>query len=416
MKKFIKPSQIRGSIKAPASKSLMQRAIAASLLANGVSVLHNPSYCNDSLLSIKIIQSLGAKITKNEEKLIIKGGFNPKGNILNCGESGLCVRMFSPIASLYNLPLTLTGTGTLVKRPVSMIEKPLSDLGVECKTYNGFIPITIKGPLKGGSTKVNCSVSSQVLTGLLTALPLVKNNSELLVHELKSKPYIDMTISLLKDFGIEIENSDYKQFKIKGNQTYKSCEYEIEGDWSGAAFMLVAGAIRGSIQVKGIKINSKQADKQILKVLERAGAKVIIKTNSIEIKKNELKGFLFDATDCPDLFPPLVALAAHCNGISIIKGVNRLKFKESKRAEVLKNEFSNLGIEINITDDDMIIKGGTVTEGTVFSNNDHRIAMALSVASLLAKGVVGLKCPECVAKSYPEFFNDLKKIGGIIYE
>jgi 3-phosphoshikimate 1-carboxyvinyltransferase len=416
MERYIEPSGIKGKIKAPSSKSMTQRAIAAAVLADGQSIIHNPSYCDDSLAAMSIAVGLGAKIEPLVDELKINGSVVLKEPKLNCGESGLAIRMFAPIAALYPTEISLVGANSLKKRPMGMIEEALSQLGVKCTSSGGFLPLTIHGPIVGGTIEIDGSVSSQLLTGLLMALPLATKDSEIKVRNLKSKPYIDMTIQILKSFGIEIQNNDYKAFKIAGNQKYTPHNYTVESDWSGGAFLLVAGAINGNIIIEGLNTTSKQSDMAIIKVLEKAGADMKIYNDRIEISKSKLKAFEFDATESPDLFPPLVALASYCTGISKIKGVMRLKYKESDRAKTLKEEFGKMNINIEIKDDIMSVTGGRPKGAHVESHEDHRIAMALAVASLDAGGNVYIRDSQCVAKSYPGFFADLRKLGAIVHE
>jgi 3-phosphoshikimate 1-carboxyvinyltransferase len=410
MQRSVRPSEIKGSIKAPASKSMMQRSVAAALLSDGFTILRNPSFCDDSMAALDIARRLGAVIEIKKDEVFIKGGFAPKEGHFNCHESGLCVRMFTPIASLHNSLITINGSGSLLRRPVGMVQDALLQLGVECKTNNGFMPVTVKGPLRGGTAMIAGSISSQFLTGLLMTLPLVKSNSQLTVEELKSKPYIDMTLRVLSDFGIEVENRDYEEFNIPGNQKYHARDYCVEGDWSGASFPLVAAALSGQVKVIMLQEKSGQPDKAIVEVLRKTGAAVVIKENSIEVKRNMLNAFEFDATECPDLFPPLVALAAHCNDITRIKGAERLKHKESDRAGALREEFGKLGVDVRVDGDEMIIRGGQVKGGKVNSHNDHRIAMAAAATAVAAQSEVIIDGAQCVAKSYPEFFDDMDKI------
>ena len=236
------------------------------------------------------------------------------------------------------------------------------------------------------------------------------------MDNLKSKPYIDMTLQILKSFGITIQNSDYKRFNIPGNQKYIPQSYTVEGDWSGGAFLLVAGAINGQLTVKGLRTDSLQSDMAIIQALDRAGARMKISENHIDISGSGLKAFEFDATESPDLFPPLVALAAYCDGVSIIKGVSRLKFKESDRGVSLMEEFGKMNIKINISDDLMSVTGGHPQGARVESHEDHRIAMALAVASLGSSGRMYIHDSQCVAKSYPGFFDDLRQVGALIHE
>ena len=410
------PSQISGVVTANPSKSHMQRAIVAGLLASGRTVISNPSFCEDSKAAMNVAVDLGAKVEVEKNKVVISGGFDPVGNTLNCGESGLGLRMFSAVAALSGKEITLVGQGTLKSRSVAMIEKPLTDLGARVTSKQGKLPVTVRGPLTGGKTIVDGSLSSQFLTGLLMALPLAEKDSELSVNDLKSRFYIDLTIKVLEDFGIDVINNNYEHFFIQGGQSYKSREYQIEGDWSGAAFLLVAGAVGGEVEIENLAVDSSQADRQILDVLEQFGARIIRGKNTIQVTKAEMKPFNFDATDSPDLFPPLVVLASYAKGKSRIKGVSRLAGKESNRAEALVEEFFKVGIKIETDGDDMIIHGGGVTGGTINSRNDHRIAMAAAVAVVGAGGNINIQGYECISKSYPDFFTDYQKTGGKINE
>jgi 3-phosphoshikimate 1-carboxyvinyltransferase len=404
---------------------MLQRAIAASLLAEKPTKILNPTYSNDARAALRVIETLGANVTADKDCIYITGGMKPTGDILNCGEAGLSIRMFSPIAALWHEELTLTGEGSLLSRPVSMIEKPLKELGVTVVTTNGCPPLTVKGPLPGGEVEVDGSVSSQFLTGLLMALPKASNDSRLNVKELKSTPYIDMTLSLLQAFGVEVKHSNYETFFIKGNQTYAySGEgYTVEGDWSGASFLLVAGAIGGSVTVSGLDMESPQADRKIIEAIKAAGAEVAVNKSvsgdtgdTVTITKKDLKAFHFDAVHCPDLFPPLTALACNCEGTTVLTGVERLIHKESNRAMALEKEFSKLGAVISIRGNRMEIEGGKLKGGTIDSHNDHRIAMAGALAAVNASGDVTILDAECTAKSYPDFFDDFAVIGGNVYE
>ncbi|HEX7494268.1 MAG TPA: 3-phosphoshikimate 1-carboxyvinyltransferase [Bacteroidales bacterium] len=416
MERYVEPSSLKGNIKAPSSKSMTQRAIAAALLADGESIIHNPSYCDDSLAAMSMAVGLGARVEPQVNELKINGSAILKEPKLNCGESGLAIRMFSPIAALYPVEITMVGANSLKKRPMFMIEEALSQLGVKCISSNGFLPLTIQGPIVGGHCEIDGSVSSQLLTGLLMALPLASKDSEIKVNNLKSKPYIDMTIQILKSFGVTVMNDDYSFFRIPGNQKYIPHNYIVEGDWSGGAFLLVAGAINGKICITGLNRDSKQSDMSIINALEKAGAKMTICENQIEISKSKLKAFEFDATESPDLFPPLVALASYCEGVSIIKGVSRLIYKESNRAKALKEEFGKMNINIEINDDVMFVTGGGPQGARVESHDDHRIAMAVAISSLGAKGRVYIRDSQCVAKSYPGFFDDLRNLGALVHE
>ncbi|MBL7662069.1 3-phosphoshikimate 1-carboxyvinyltransferase [bacterium] len=407
----INPSTICGELSAPASKSIMQRAILVAALAHGKSVLVNPCYSADALAAIDIAVGLGAHLDCFEDRVEIVPTNKLYRQEFNCGESGLSLRLLTAIAGLFDQQIFITGSGSLRKRPIDLIEKPLTELGVKVKTNQGLLPVTITGPIVNNRVTVDCSVTSQFLSGLLTALPLAKVDSEIQVINLKSKPYVDITLELLRSFGAEIEaNAACTHFKIKGNQRYQARTYTLEGDWSGAAFLLVAGAVAGEIKLKNLNLQSEQGDKIILEVLKMAKAGVKISETAIEVSSGDLSAFEFDATDCPDLFPPLVALALNCQGTSRIKGVHRLAHKESDRAQVLVQEFAKLGATLTIEHDYLCIPASRLSGAVVLAHADHRIAMALAVAGLKASGSVEIDQAESVAKSYPTFFDDLRSL------
>ncbi len=409
----IRPGATSGTVIAPSSKSMMQRTVAAAMLANGTSEINNASFCDDANAALAISEALGAVVEISADKVRITGcGMpDPKKSELNCGEAGLSMRMFTPIAALSNRSITITGRDSLLTRPAGMAEMPLRQLGCKCETSNGKLPMKIQGPLQGGKVTVDGSITSQFLSGLLMALPLCEKDSVIDVHELKSRQYIQMTLAVIKHFGVVItSNTSMSQFTIKGRQNYKPAKYSIEGDWSGAAFMLVAGAISGKAKVDRLH-KSSQPDQKILDVLKAAGASVQVQENSITAEQAELRAFDFDATDCPDLFPSLVALASNCKGKSRIAGVERLRHKESDRAAVLVEEFTKLGAKISIAGNSMEITGKKLKGGAVDSHNDHRIAMACAVAALNSENGVSISNAECVSKSYPSFFKDLEGLG-----
>ena len=414
MDKYVSLGSVKGIITPPSSKSYAQRAIALSLLAQGRSVLRNIEFCKDTRSALACIEALGAKVTHIDESTIaIEGGFNPQGETLYVGESGLATRLFTPVASLSRKPICIQGEGTLLHRPMHMMIEPLRELGVKVKDGGGYLPIEVEGPIHGGKIRVDGSVSSQFITGLLLALPMAEEDTTLYVDSAVSTPYIDMTISTAQSFGVEIMHNegDYSEFFIEGRQRYTPADLAIEGDWSGASTMLVAGAIAGEITIRNISTLSKQADTAICKALERAGAGIIIEQDSITVTKRPLKAFTFDATQCPDLFPALATLAAAAEGVSVITGTNRLKHKESDRAETIRQEYEKLGIEVDISEENVMkIRGGKIEPATVFSHDDHRIAMSLAVSALRCEGEVVIENAECVEKSYPAFFEDLESV------
>jgi len=296
-------------------------------------------------------------------------------------------------------------------------------LGVTITSQKGFLPIEIKGPLQPANITVDGSLSSQFLTGLLMAYAATEvYDTEIKVLDLKSKPYIDLTLAVLNEFGWNVKHTKYESFKFYSHTPLKPLiEYTVEGDWSGAAFLLVAGAIAGPIKVKGLQLNSTQADKKIISALISANASITIESDGIILGPNKnmengqqekLNAFQFDATDCPDLFPPLVALASYCDGVCEIKGVSRLAHKESDRGLTLQAEFAKMGVNIILSGDVMQIHGGSEIKSTVvFSQHDHRIAMACAVAALCANGPVEITEAEAINKSYTDFFTDLQQLG-----
>lgn len=417
----IQPSTILGTIQAPTSKSSMQRACAAALLHEGISVIDNPGKSNDDLAARDVITILGATITEGEaQQLIINSnGVQPINGEMNCGESGLGIRMFAPIAALSATPIVINGTGSLLTRPMDFFDEIFPQLGIQIQSSNGKLPIQLQGPLQPRNITIDGSLSSQFLTGLLMAYGKAATVPvTITVTNLKSKPYIDLTLVVMKHFGYDVTNNNYESFLIKPVQPSASdIHYTVEGDWSGGAFLLVAGAIAGKITVNGLNTFSTQADKAILQALIDCGSVISIQENQIDIAcppqgSSALKPFHFDATDCPDLFPPLVALAAFCNGTTVIEGVKRLAHKESDRGLTLQEEFGKMGIQITLQDDLMMIKGGTgVTGATVHSHHDHRIAMACAVAGLKADGNTIIEEASAINKSYPDFYAHLKQLG-----
>jgi 3-phosphoshikimate 1-carboxyvinyltransferase len=414
MEVIIQPTQIEGRVSANASKSAMQRAVAAALLARGTSVIYNPGKSNDCLAALDVASKLGAEVRYAADRIDITGhGVRPVSGEINCGESGLGIRMFTPIAALSSQELTITGTGSLVTRPVSFFEEVLPLLGVVCETRDGKPPLRIRGPLTPADITVDGSLSSQFLTGLLMAYGATARQRTITVRNLKSKPYIELTLQLMAHFGVTVTHEDFSSFHFGERQAFRACDYTVEGDWSGAAFLLVAGAIAGQAEVDNLNIRSAQSDKAILVALERAGARVMRGMFTVLIEKAPLRAFDFDATDCPDLFPPLVALAANCEGTTSIKGVSRLAHKESDRGRTLQEEFAKMGVEISLKGDEMLVTGTThIRSAEVHSRHDHRIAMACATAALKADGPVKIEAAEAVYKSYPEFWNHWQKLGG----
>ena len=425
---IVHPSKLSGSQIAPASKSSMQRACAAALIHIGKTIIHNPGHSNDDLAALDVIQKLGATVIIGKTASgkihtspieVNSNGVKPIGPSMNCGESGLGIRMFTPIAALSNELISIEGKGSLVKRPMHFFDEILPLVGVKVLSHKGFLPIQIQGPLVPATITIDGSLSSQFLTGMLMAYAATeKQDIEIKVIDLKSKPYIDLTLAVLNAFGWKVEHTNYESFRFLAHAPLQPIiEYTVEGDWSGAAFLLVAGAIAGPIKVKGLQLNSTQADKKIMEALISAKANMIQEVDGILIgpsadNSNNLIAFEFNATDCPDLFPPLVALASVCNGVTKIKGVSRLAHKESDRGLTLQTEFAKMGVQIKLVGDEMLIHGGSLIQSaTVFSQHDHRIAMACGVAALVANGPIEITAAEAINKSYTDFFTHLQELG-----
>ena len=421
MKVTIQPSKLKGAISAPASKSSMQRACAAALLKKGETIIHNAGHSNDDKAALDIIKKLGATVKEvNGELSIVSNGIMPIDSVLNCGESGLSIRMFTPLVALSDQEITITGEGSLATRPMNLFDEILPKLNVKIKSQEGKLPLEIQGPLKPANIEVDGSLSSQFLTGLLMAFSAADaTDVSIKVNDLKSRPYIDLTLEVMKQFGMKVpQNKNYEEFYFNDsvhNTQLANHNYTVEGDWSGGAFLLVAGAIAGPITVRGLDLSSTQADKKIIDALMSANAGIAMDAKGIQLHPVEMDAFYFDATDCPDLFPPLVVLAAYCKGKTTVKGVSRLLHKESNRALTLQDEFDKMGVTIDLKGDEMIIYGGGIVKGAdVHSNHDHRIAMACAVAALRAENEVVIDEAEAINKSYPDFYQHLEKLGATV--
>jgi len=407
----------------------MQRACAAALLHRGNSLILNPGHSNDDKAALNIIQHLGALLEKEDNAWsVASNGVSPIADGIDCGESGLSIRMFTPLAALSEKQITINGSGSLVTRPMDFFDEILPKLGVSVRSRKGKLPLVVQGPLKPATIEVDGSLSSQFLTGLLMAYSAVgASRVSIYVKNLKSKPYIDLTLDVMKEFGMKVPlNRDYEEFYFPEDEKdrpsaqaqvagHGTPSYTVEGDWSGGAFLLVAAAIAGPVIIHGLDLTSSQADRAIVDALMAANAGIAIEAKGIVVHPGNLSGFEFDATDCPDLFPPLVALAAYCSGETRIMGVSRLAHKESDRAITLQEEFGKMGVKIVLDGDTMIIQGGnTVIGTTVHSRHDHRIAMACAVAALGADGVMLIEEAQAVQKSYPDFYEDLKRMGATV--
>jgi 3-phosphoshikimate 1-carboxyvinyltransferase len=379
-------------------------------------VVRHPGHSNDDKAALGVIKDLGAEVVVESDSLRVRssGVKAGKGLEVNCGESGLGLRMFAPIMGLSGETIKVRGEGSLVTRPMDFFDEVFPELGIRVVSNGGKLPLEIQGPLKPATITIDGSLSSQFLTGLLFAYAAAgARGVGIRVNNLKSKPYIDLTLNVMSAFGWEVENRNYEEFYFAGSGPAPGVvDYTVEGDWSGGAFLLVAGAVAGPITVKGLDERSTQADKAILRALKASGARMEIKNDGMVIGPAALKAFEFDATDCPDLFPPLVALAAYCEGVTVIRGVSRLAHKESNRGLTLQDEFGKMGLTIDLDGDRMLVHGGPLRGAAVHSRHDHRIAMACAVGALRADGPVTIDEAEAINKSYPDFYDDLKLLGG----
>jgi 3-phosphoshikimate 1-carboxyvinyltransferase len=422
MKVEVMPSLLSGRVEAPGSKSDAQRMVACALLAKGVTTIHRFPDNDDCEAALQIVQDLGAIVTRKGSTVEIKGGFphafaagirNAKDEV-QCGESGLASRMFASIASLSETPVTITGKGSLMKRPFHDLIGALEQSGVSVDSNQGCLPIRVRGPLKGGNIQLDASLSSQFLTGLLIALARASEPSVVEVSHLNSRPYIDLTLEVLTRFGVEVVNDSYQRFHIIP-KAWKGTELTVPGDWSSAAFLLVAGALTADegLVVGNLNLDSAQADKAVLDALQRAGVRFEKQTNAIKIWQSDVHAFEFDATHCPDLFPPLAVLAAFADGVSCITGVSRLVHKESNRAKALQQEFAKAGVRIVLRDEDMKIYPAAIRSAQLHSHNDHRMAMASALLGL-AGAPVDIQSAEAVSKSFPEFYTLMQSVGARI--
>ena len=408
--KTIKPFQYSGEIQANSSKSHVQRLLAIALLSSGRTVLTGFGSCDDTKACIAIIEQLGAQVQGQDTLTISPTARNIQQEVnLFVHESGLSLRMFAFIATLFGEKISLSASGTLLNRPVNSLKKSLEKSGLTIIHSDTNYPVEYKGEITSEIIEIDGSESSQALTGLLITAPLLSTDTTISVSNLISKPYIDLTIQLMEEFGVFVTNENYKSFKIRGNQKYTGREFKIEGDWSGAANHIVGAAISGEIKLKGLKEDSTQADKICLKIVQQFGAKTTWDNGDLIITKApKPTPIQVDLTDNPDLFPVLAILACAAEGSSIFTGTNRLIHKESNRLQTVEEMLDVFGVSFSTSDNTIAIHGsGKIIGGLINSHNDHRIAMAATIAACISDQEITIINPSCVGKSYPKFFNDL---------
>lgn len=423
MKVKIKPKKLGGTIPIPPSKSYSHRAIIAAALATSnkdkeVSRIDNLKYSVDITTTTEIMENWGANIEIGEDFEIIKGNsgiVNPKDEYTQCNESGSTIRFLIPIGLSSNNKIVFDGKGKLVERPLDSYYKIFDEQGIKYSNNNGWLPLNVDGQLKSGKYEIEGNISSQYITGLLYALPLLNGDSELRINKtLESKGYIDLTLEILEMSGIKVVNNNYKSFFIKGNQKYNPFDYVIEGDYSQVAFWIVAGILGSEIKCLHVKKDSLQGDREIIEIVQRMGANVEIFDDYIIVKPSQTYGTVIDISQCPDIGPILTVLAALSKGETKIINAERLRIKESDRITSIKTELNKLGANVEEVGDSLVINGvERLTGSTELSAwNDHRIAMSLAIASIKCDGEIVIDEAESVKKSYPHFWEDFKKMGG----
>ena len=402
--------KILGEIDAKPSKSIFQRLLALAILSNKPTIIQNISLSEDGQASIKLIEKLGNEIIIiSENSIKIIPHLPTKDAELNCNESGLCIRMFSPILALFPYNFTINAVNTLLKRKIDGIQEILTSLGASVVTNDHYPPINITGSIKPGDVRITKLDSSQFLSGLLIALPFLEEASTITIGNIVSKPYLDLTLYYVKLFGGKIEFNGNNVFTCYPSE-YSGGEFQVENDWTNAATMMIAGAIGGQVQINNISSNSPQGDKVILNLLTEIGAKVIEKDNSILVVKNELNNFEFDANNFPDLVPALSVLAANCRDTSTISNVDRLSNKESNRLKEIIKILTDAGIKVEYNNLTLYITGGKIYSQLIEAKDDHRIAMMAGLLSINNTSDLKLNGADSVNKSYPEFWNDFNSI------
>ena len=403
-----------GSVTAPPSKSDVHRAIICAALSKGVSTISPVALSNDIKATIGCIKALGAEAEIKGNVLKVDGTniFKNKKALLDCGESGSTLRFFIPVASVGGVNATFVGGGLLPQRPIGIFTEALPKAGVACKTEGG-LPLEISGTLQSGRFEIPGNVSSQFITGLLFALPMLEGDSDIvLTSKLQSVGYIDMTIRTMSQFGVQVQTTDYG-WHIKGSQSYKPATYTTDGDWSQAAFFMVAGAVGGKITVNGVNKDSAQGDKKIAEILSQFGAKVNWEETRVTVEKADLKAITIDASQIPDLVPVLSVCASFAQGTTKIINAERLRIKECDRLKMTALLLNNLGGEVTELSDGLEIKGiDMLRGGNVDGSNDHRIVMSAAVCAARCQGEITSSYAMSINKSYPDFYIDYNSIGG----
>ena len=409
------PTSLEGSMNIPSSKSLTHRALICAALAKGKSVIRNVVFSEDIEATIHALMQVGAKFEIEDDTVIVRGVKTLKtpSDPVNCNESGSTLRFLIPLLSLTNKSVTLTGKPSLLKRPQSVYETIFKEDNIPFE--HTLYKIVVNGSIKARRYVIDGSISSQFFTGLMFSLPLLKGDSYITVTgSLESKGYIDLTIDILDKFGIEIQELENGYF-IPGNQVYKPFDYRVEGDFSQAAFFLVAGILNGSINIENLSHESLQGDREIVDIITKMKGRIVFTENGYTTTKSETFGTTIDVANCPDLGPIVALLGTLSKGTTTIINASRLRLKESDRIDSTVETLKTLGANIKVDGDDIIITGKAKLQGgTVDSYNDHRIAMMTAIAALRCDNPVVLTGASAVNKSYPHFYEDYQKLGGKI--
>lgn len=416
----IRPSKLKGSVRVPSSKSISHRAVICAGLSQGTSRIRNINFSQDIDATIGAMKSLGVQAEKGDLSLVIRGAGKPEvlEENIDCFESGSTLRFLIPVAALTGKKVVFSGRGELVNRPLGPYYSIFDEKGVKYSTEGGRLPLTVEGRLTPGEYRIRGDVSSQFISGLLFALPLLDGDSKIIItSELESKGYVDLTVDMLKRFSVDVDNLGYREFRIKGNQIYKAVDCSVEGDFSQAAFWLVAGTLGADIECLGLNLASLQGDKAILEIIQSMGGRIELGADSAKAVPSKTRGIILDASECPDLVPVVTVLAALSEGTTEIVNASRLRIKECDRLKAICTELNRIGADIEEKDDGLVIRGKSrLMGGTAHSWGDHRIAMSLAVASTRCSEPVVIEGSSSVRKSYPEFWNHFRMLGGMLDE
>ncbi|NLO39533.1 MAG: 3-phosphoshikimate 1-carboxyvinyltransferase [Ruminiclostridium sp.] len=423
----IRPSRLSGTIHIPPSKSMAHRAVICAFLSEGESRIDNVELSEDIIATCRAIEALGGDMDILESnipgrKMLVirgKGTVKVKRKLINCGESGTTARFMIPITRLTDDEVVITGEGKLTERPFGVFYEIFDIQNIQYQTQAGKLPLTMNGAIKPGIFSIRGDVSSQFISGLLLALPLLPGDSVIkLTTPPESIGYIDMTLQMQKMFGIRIDFDRVEnKFFIPGWQKYKPQHYQVEGDWSQAAFWLAAGVFSGPVAIDGLNPDSIQGDKVIEAFLQRMGAKLFWKENSLIAQESQLKGIRMDVSQCPDLVPVLAILGSVADGNTEIVNAARLRIKECDRLKAITTELKALGAKITEQQDSLLIEGNKkLTGGRVYGWNDHRIVMATAIAAAACEKNTTIEGSQAVNKSYPSFWEHYQGLGGKVCE